>query len=279
MVVACGVVTPLTLRRAAAVLDQVLPVAPPGPPGLRERLADAGRDLALGLVETGSLELLELQRWIGTAVRQPQVRPRVIAVIAGKGGVGATTTALAIATTLAALRDDGTALVGVHPGSSAQGNRLPFVSAAARTANDALDIVDSSTQRHTFTVLDVGNDASVAAQAVLPGADQVVVVTGVGPDAIEHARLALRRTSSRDGALVVAVRTRRDHGARAVRPLAAELGLAPDRVVPVAYDAGLARAGWESPAVARRATRATYLTVTALVALGDLLDANPQPSR
>src|SRR4051794_27756895 len=93
------------LRRATAMVDAALP--PPGRAGSgrRDRLVEAAREVVLGAVETGSLEQLELQRWISAAIAQPQHRPRVVAIVAGKGGVGASTTALAVATVLAALRE------------------------------------------------------------------------------------------------------------------------------------------------------------------------------
>jgi MinD-like ATPase involved in chromosome partitioning or flagellar assembly len=237
-----------------------------------------------------------VQRRIATAVRRPQTQNRIVAVVAGKGGVGATTTAWATATILAALRDDTTAVVSVRPDPARRWpvgvegfEAVDLVTAVGASdppsANDVFDLVDRLSNRHAFTVLDVGNDASVAAQAALLCADRAIVVTGTGPESIEHARLALRR--AREGRpadttvepVVAAVRTRPRSAERAARnlvqQLTQQLGLGADWLVTVPYDPELARAARVGPALPSRWAQAAFVTLAALVAAGP----TGQPSR
>src|SRR5262249_52933799 len=145
-------------RRAEALVHEVLsPAARPNPQVLR--LTAVLRDLAAGLIEIGGLEALHLQRSIVAGVRQPQAQPRIVAVVAGKGGVGATTAAWATASILATLRDDTAALVSVRPepGRSwpASVDGLEAVGRqgdADANPNDVFDLVDYLSNRHAFTL-------------------------------------------------------------------------------------------------------------------------------
>ncbi|GAA1026256.1 hypothetical protein GCM10009557_03320 [Virgisporangium ochraceum] len=275
-------------QATAALVDEVL--VPTRRPDLRwVRLAAALRGLAAGVTETGSIEALHVQRWITSGVRHPQARHRIVAVVAGKGGVGASTTARATATILATLRADTAAVVSVHPdpafGRYAGVNGLEAVDLRSRqadpTVDDLFDLVDRLSNRHTFTVLDVGNDASAVAQAAISSADRVIVVTGTGPESVEHVRLGLRRAryGRPDDApvepVVAAVRTASGSAGRAVRDLTEQLGLRADNLVTVPYDRELAHSARVGPAVPGRSTQSAFLTLAALVAAGP----TGQPSR
>jgi MinD-like ATPase involved in chromosome partitioning or flagellar assembly len=277
-------------RRAEALVTEVL--APAGRPNPRwVRFAVALRVLAAGIAETGSIEALHVQRWIANGVRHRQTQHRVVAVVAGKGGVGATTTAWATATILATLRADTTALVSVHgdPASHRYAGVDGLEAVDVRsgpvdgepTANDVFDIVDRLSNRHAFTLLDVGNDATAAAQAAILSADRAIVVTGTGPESIEHARLGLRRARSGRPAdavvepVVAAVRTSPGPAGKAMRGLTEQLGLRADDLVTVPYDRELAHATRVGPALPSRLAQSAFVTLAALVAAGPI----GQPSR
>jgi MinD-like ATPase involved in chromosome partitioning or flagellar assembly len=248
--------------------------APPWGLGRVLRLA------ALGLVDPGALEALELERAVLTAVRSPQVRPRIVAIVSGKGGAGATTTAAGIGLTLAALRDDATVLVNAR----AQGTS----SLVSRMHRSGLAIVDSDdwhrspgdtdlgralnalTADHAFTLLDVGTDASAAARTALSFADQAVIVTGSGPETAESVTLAIQRVTdsgrhSRANTLIAMVCTRTGTPQRIGRRLRHELGANAAGLVIVPHDRRLAAEGPVDPTRLNPMTLEAYLMLAALI--------------
>jgi MinD-like ATPase involved in chromosome partitioning or flagellar assembly len=197
---------------------------------------------------------------------------RVIGVVAGRGGVGTTTTAIGLALALAAGRDEPVVLMDVRAGTQPLSTRLgappaprlvdvandPWGAAAAATT-DGLRLVDGAdwrapadavavadalgvlTATYGFVVVDMGTDLSDKTVPVVTGSDLVVVVVGPGRDAISTAQQVTvsiaAATRPAEPALVVALVARtRDRISR----------LEPDRgdgVVVVPYDRGLAGGG------------------------------------
>jgi MinD-like ATPase involved in chromosome partitioning or flagellar assembly len=286
---------------AAAVYTHQLErvVAAPGPSALdpwRQLL----RAVTLGLVQPGSAAAVERERQLVARARVRRPEPRVVAFLAGKGGVGTTTTAAGVAVTLATLRNDTTALVSARHGAGSLGDRLlgrpaPSVPALAGAPGQEplwafgnLAVVDGSpwhtpTPRgplvqlledlrghHPLTIVDVGNDLSESAQGALGRADQVVLVTSASEDAVAATRTALSRVHQVDpfrlATLVVALTClSRLQYRRTVRRLRAELGLHAPRIVPVGFDAWLASGGRIAPARLRPTTREAYLRIAGMV--------------
>lgn len=266
------------------------------------RASWVARTALAGLVDVGALEALRAERLLISTVRMPCKTPRVIAIVAGKGGVGASATAIGLARALAALREDHVALVDAHaaagmslsqrvlgrpgptvitvgtgrrirPPSSRRG--LSVVDAAAWSdpadGPEIVDAVHRVADSHSFIILDVGNDASPAAQAALALADHAVVVTSADPAATASVTGALERVAAdarpRNGGerpvTVVVVRTRRGRLGRVRGLLHRSVDRAP---VVVPYDRSLGDgepAGLDGLA---RGTRFAYLGLAVLVA-------------
>ena len=176
------------------------------------------RAVTFGLVEPGAAAAIEYERQLVARVRVRRPEPRVIAFLAGKCGVGTTTTATAVALTLSTLRQDTTALISARQGGSSLGERLlgqpaPPVPAVAEGGPDQaplwvhnslavvdgapwhspvgreplLRVLDQLRSQHPLTLVDVGNDLGEAAQAAVDDADQVVLVTTISHDAVTAA--------------------------------------------------------------------------------------------
>jgi MinD-like ATPase involved in chromosome partitioning or flagellar assembly len=273
-----------------------------GDNGIGGRLLTMVRTATDGLADPGALEAQGLDRALVEAVCLTQPRPRVIGVLSGKGGTGATTTAAGIALTLAALRDDDTLLVDARSGSASLATRLagrvapnvadlirdPYLTPLATTGGlrvldgtpwfdaageDLVTVLEPLTGRHGFTVVDLGNDTSGGAGSALAAADQMVVVTGTDQTSMDATRIAFDRIRPRaDGtrlgdAVVVIVCTRPGSHARIGRMLRGELSADVARIVTVPYDRSLASGGPIDMSRLNRRTRRAYLTVAAL--LGD----------
>ncbi len=260
------------------------------------------RAVTFGLVEPGAAAAIEYERQLVARVRVRRPEPRVIAFLAGKGGVGTTTTATAVALTLSTLRQDTTALISARQGGSSLGERLlgqpaPPVPAVAEGGPDQaplwvhnslavvdgapwhspvgreplLRVLDQLRSQHPLTLVDVGNDLGEAAQAAVERADQVVLVTTVSHDAVTAARTALSRVHEVDPyrlATVVLAVVCLNPGQfrRASRRLRQALGLAEARIVPIGFDPWLGNGERMEPAQLRPVTREAYLRIAALVA-------------
>jgi MinD-like ATPase involved in chromosome partitioning or flagellar assembly len=225
-----------------------------------------------------------------------------VAFVAGKGGVGTTTTAASVGVTLAALRNDETTLVDPRYGTPSLGQRLtgqPALTVAdfaagtrAPRTRGTLGIVDAAPWRtpiwhgdlmrtldelresNAFTIVDLGTDVSDNGAAVLGRADQTVVVTVPTPDAVEATRLALLRVRHtephRYGAVLVAVVCLNARQYRSLRPVlrqvSAALGMRVERVIGIPFDPALAAGTTLAPHALHPATREAYLYLAGLVA-------------
>jgi MinD-like ATPase involved in chromosome partitioning or flagellar assembly len=82
------------------------------------------RAATFGLAQPGAAAAMDRERLLVARVRARRADPRVVGFVAGKGGVGTTTTAAGVALTLGALRTDGTVLVGARHATASLGRRL-----------------------------------------------------------------------------------------------------------------------------------------------------------
>ena len=260
------------------------------------------RAASLGLFAPGAAAAMERERWLVSRVRARQSEPRTIAFIAGKGGVGATTTSIGVGLTLATLRTDETVLVDGRTGTRSLGERV-----AEMRAPTTLELADESDRRmplsyrsrlhlidappwhvppdpsklsrllarlresFQFIAIDGGNETGASGQAALSRADQAVIVTPTSSDAVGAARVALGRIQHTDPALLttltVAVVCLAGRGhQKTVRALRDELGLQESRIVPVPYDPGLVSGDRFDPDRLRTVTREAYLRLAALLA-------------
>lgn len=263
------------------------------------------RAVTFGLLQPGAAEAVEQERLLVARVRARRREPCVVAFIAGKGGVGTTTTAGGIALTLATLRTDDTTLVDARHGAGSLAGRLggpPAPTVSQLTEDDpgrppvsplrlrgVLGVIDGTPwhspvprarmlqaleklrQDNAFALVDIGNDTSESGHIALAQADRVVIVTTASQDAVESVRTALGRIrdtgAHRLGSLVVAVAclTSRQHR-RTARRLHAELGLPQRRLAAVPFDPALAAGARFEPTRLRAATREAYLRLAGYVA-------------
>jgi MinD-like ATPase involved in chromosome partitioning or flagellar assembly len=272
------------------------------------------RAVLLGLLQPGAAEAVERERLLSTRVRARRREPRVVAFVAGKGGVGTTTVAAGVALTLAALRHDETTLVDPRYGTPSLGQRVTgqpaptvaqFASGthAARTRGrlgvvdpapwrapiwhgDLMRALDQLREANAFTIVDLGTDVSENGTAVLGRADHTIVVTAPTPDAIEATRLALLRVRhiepSRYGALMVAVVCLNTRQYRSVRQLlkqvANALGIPAERAMAVPFDAVLATGAEIAPEALHPATREAFLYLAGIIAEGAGVNTPPPAS-
>jgi MinD-like ATPase involved in chromosome partitioning or flagellar assembly len=265
----------------------------------------AVRAATFGLLQPGAAAAMDAERRLVARARTRRREPRMVAFVAGKGGVGTTTTALGVALTLAALRTDLTAVVDARHGAGSLGRRL-----AGRTAptvaqltehrgpqpplepmrlygslgvvdglpwygpppgGQLVQLLDHLREQFTFTLTDVGNDVGGAGQSVLGRADQVVVVTTPSHDAAAAANTALGRVYQVDpyrltSVTIAVVCVSARQYRRAARSLRDELGLERNRIVPVPYDPQLAAGSAVEPKLLRPATREAYLRIAGFLA-------------
>jgi MinD-like ATPase involved in chromosome partitioning or flagellar assembly len=259
--------------------------------------------VTFGLLTPDAAESATNERLFVAAVRTRQSDRRVVTFTAGKGGVGTTTIALGVGTALAALREDHTVLVDAQAGTAAVSALLGV--AAAPTARDlsrpgfdappavaagGLRLVDSSGWEtplrrpdvpglldrlkadHAFVLVDLGNDAGEAGQALLARSDQLVIVTGPGSGGLAAAQVAAERLRRLDPhgaarALHVIVCTHQESYRRVRKELAQQPAGSSMRVVVVPPDGFLALGQPFDPASLRPATREAMLEVAAAVAV------------
>lgn len=288
---------PAPSAAAWVTLARIAEPAPQPPPDWRHHL----RATALGVLQPGAASAVEREQDLVAQVRTRRPEPRTVAFLAGKGGVGTTTTAAAVALTLATLRSDSVALVSARSGTGSLGHRLagapaPAVASLASgqatqlgRAHDRLAVVDGSPWYsptraqelrrllselrvgHPLTLVDVGNDLGEAAQTGLTDADQVVVVTTASHDAVDATRVALSRVHQADpfrlSTVVVALTSLHPRQSRrTARRLRLALGPVSPLLVPVPYDPALATGHPLELGHARPATREAYLRLAGLVA-------------
>lgn len=258
-----------------------------------------------GLLRPGGDHGITEERALVARVRSRHRHPRVVAVLAGKGGVGTSTTAAATAMVLATLRHDPTALLDPRHGTGSLGLRLagrpaPTIeqlttappagrAAAPLRINGSLDVVDGAPwhspvaadrlggtldalrDSHALTIVDVGNHPADNTRLILGRTDQMVVVVGATRDAVESARVALSRVLSVAPVLlssvVVAVPSvASSAGHGDPARLAAGLGVPERRVVAVPYDPALVHGGAIALREMRPATCTAFLRLAGMVA-------------
>jgi septum site-determining protein MinD len=222
------------------------------------------------------------------------MRSQVISVVAGRGGVGTTTTAIGLALALVANADGAVVLMDARAGTQPLSARLgapaaPTVMDVAKdpwgaspaTTPDGLRLVDGGdwravadattvgdalgvlTAAHDVVVVDVGTDLSDRTVPVVAGSDLVVVVVAPDGDAVQVAeRVAIRvadMAGSAQPALVVALVARtRDRTTRLRRSRS-------DGVVPVPYDRSLVGGGVVRRGLLNPATWHAYVSVAEYV--------------
>jgi len=283
-----------TLLRSADRYDDMVPA------GWQRTL----RAVTLGLLTPGSAAGVDSERELVAKVRARRREPSVTAFLAGKGGMGTTTVAAGVGLTLAALRNDTTALVDLHRGPALLGRRLAGRTAAtlsqlADTPPDddppellrvggALAIVDAGAwhtpitvaqtgralqllrSAYSFTLADIGNDHGEAGQATLDKADGVVVVTTSSQDAVLSAHVALERIRTAAPQLlprvtVALVSLSERQYRRTARRLRDQLRLAIHRIVPVPFDPMLAAGSAVDVTRLRPSTREAFVRLAAFV--------------
>ena len=259
--------------------------------------------MTAGLVTPDSAEATAHERELVGALRTRQTERRVISFFAGKGGVGTTTVAAGVGTAFAALREEHTVAVDVRAGTASLGQLLgaeaPVTvrrflgdgdegrAAQAPTGLRVLDGVgweqrlrrtdiSSAVERlgadHTFTLLDVGNDASEVGHAALARSDQTVIVTCAGRTGLAALEVATARLAHTDPfaveRAVYAIVCQHDESYRSVHREAARLlAVDPGRVVVVPPDAVLVTGHGFDPAAVRSSTRAAMLRIGAALAM------------
>ena len=283
-------------RGSAQQAKGVARIDAPARPDRADQVAAGQRGASVGgvarLRPVGRGRLERERNWAST-VGQRLSGPRVVAFVAGKGGVGTTTTAAGVALTLATFWPAEVALADLRTGADSLGRRLGGIAAphAADYAAGSLEplrtagvtVVDGAPwdtpltrptlsrvitdlrEDHLFTVLDVGDDAGDIGHGALARVDRVVIVTSLALDAVSAAERTIGRLDGIDAELartaVVAqtgVRklSRRPARARPALPWAGT-------VVQLPWDAalddsvGLNMQQWQRP------TRAAYLELAA----------------
>lgn len=235
---------PTEPSRDADPASTAQPAPPPTGPQARQPLWRADPKLVLrsvvqGLLTPDSAVAMQDERALVEAVRRRQSDRRVVAFVAGKGGVGCTTAAVATGTTFVAMRDDRSVVVDVQQGSASLGALLgagepvgvagmltsqevvaPPAAASGLRVVDGADwdmgmtradvggVLERLGSEHTFNLLDVGDDPGEGGHTALARADQVVAVTGpgeVGAAALRSVLQRVRRVNPAAAAHVVTV--------------------------------------------------------------------------
>jgi type VII secretion protein EccE len=186
--------------------------------------------------------------------RTPQPAPQVVSVVAGRPGLGASTTAAGLARTLATVRDDHTALLG--------GTAGPV---------DAATIAEVR-REHAFTVVDLGAHPGEETPMALAASTRVLVVTSADRRATAATRLLLDRIHQVHPALtssaVIAVVCRNAKQYRRVsRELSSDRSPQASQIIPVPHDPAVQQVDHVDLTRLRTATREAYLRLAAAVAL------------
>jgi MinD-like ATPase involved in chromosome partitioning or flagellar assembly len=256
------------------------------------------RAATLGLAQPGAAGAMDRERLLVARVRARRAEPRVVGFVAGKGGVGTTTTAAGVALTLGALRTDGTVLVGARHATASLGQRLTGQPAPSvgdlvtrpggeptgpLPVSAALDVVDGPAwarpvpptvlvaaleglrRQKAFTVADVGDDALMNGYAVLDRADQLVLVTTVSADAVEATRYVLARLGPAARPIIACVCVTPWQSPRTARRLRGVFAVPDERIVVVPYDPALAAGGPLGLVDLRPATREAFVALAGLV--------------
>ncbi|UYM04942.1 MinD/ParA family ATP-binding protein [Solicola gregarius] len=261
------------------------------------------RTMTAGLVTPDSAEASAHERELVAALRTRQTERRVVAFFAGKGGVGTTTVVAGVGTALAALREEHTVAVDVRAGTASLGQIVGVDAPVTvrRFLNDGDDArvaqaptglhvldgvgweqrlrrtdVSSAVERlgadHTFTLLDVGNDASEIGHAAVARSDQTVIVASAGRTGAAALEVATARLAHTDPfaveRAVYAIVCQHDQSYRQVhRETVRRLAIDPMRVVVVPPDEVLMAGRGFDPSAVRASTRTAMLRIGAALAL------------
>ncbi len=194
------------------------------------------RLVARGLTTPDAAVVAQDERAIVDAARQRQTDRRIVAFVAGKGGVGCTTLAVGVGTTFMALREDRSVVVDVQTGPPALSDLYGVANPMTITAvpndghalvaptvpsglamvgggtwdetvsrGDVARVLDNLGPDHAFNLLDVGDDCGEGGHAALARADQAVVVSGPGPAGAAALAEALMRVRTVNPNLVARV--------------------------------------------------------------------------
>jgi MinD-like ATPase involved in chromosome partitioning or flagellar assembly len=257
------------------------------------------RTVARGLTTPDAALTVQGEREAVDAIRHRQTDRRIVAFVAGKGGVGCTTIAVGVGTAFMAMREDHSVVVDVQQGTPSLGRTfgasdprsvaslLSEVEAATPpaaptglglvdgsgwdqglTRSDVAGVLDRLRADHTFNLLDVGDDAGEAGHSALARADQAVVVTSPGELGVAALRAALDRIKvvnpqAASSAVHVVVCPHEQSYREAQREFAATLGVP---IVVVPPDPYLQAGHAYDPAQVSPATREALLRVAGLVA-------------
>jgi MinD-like ATPase involved in chromosome partitioning or flagellar assembly len=258
-----------------------------------------------GLFTARSAQRIQDEQDIVAGVRAPQREHQVVTFVAGKGGVGTTTTTAGVALAMASLRDDHVALIDAQAGTDSLQRWLSDSIASGppglRATSDepasypllqlsnGLDVVDGAPwqapadptdltaivgqlrQGHTFTLVDVGNDVGATAHQMLAASTRVVVVTAADRHAARATQLVLSRIHQVQPArladvVVAVVCLVRGQYRRVLRELRSDLGSHASLVVPVPHEPVLAAADHLDLGRLHPQSREAYLRVAAALA-------------
>lgn len=240
-------------RQDTTGIPTALPgVAPPPAPAMPDP-HHAVRAYGASLFTAESTTRAQMHQLLALA-RTPQPVPQVVAVVSGRPGLGASTTAAGLARTLATVRDDHTALLG----------------GATSPATDAT--IAEVRREHAFTVIDLGAHQGEETPRALAASTRMLVVTGAERRGAGATRLVLDRVHQVHPALtagaVVAVvcRTGRQYR-RVLRELSEDLSPQAAQIVPVPPDPAVRPADQLDLTRLRTATRGAYLRLAAALAL------------
>ncbi|HET9500089.1 MAG TPA: hypothetical protein VFO98_07495 [Marmoricola sp.] len=282
-------------------------VVPPVPlPAQRPDTGRLLRSVARGLVTPDGAVAMQDERALVESVRTRQADRRIVTFVAGKGGVGCTTVAVAVGTTFVALREDRSVVVDVQQGTASLGSLLGAEHPTrvgellvrhevveAPRAPSGLGVVDGADwdlglsrsdvggvlerlgRETTFNLLDAGDEAGEGAHTALARADQVVVVTGpgeVGAAALGSVVERVRRVNpaAAERLVTVVVCPDEESHRRTVRELGPASGVPASGPVVVVPPEPALRAGAPYDAAhVSGATREAVLRVAAHVATPD----------
>jgi MinD-like ATPase involved in chromosome partitioning or flagellar assembly len=194
------------------------------------------RLVARGLTTPDAAVAAQDERAVVESARHRQTDRRIVAFVAGKGGVGCTTLAVGVGTTFMALREDRSVVVDVQAGAPTLTELYGAASPMSITAlpndgqpvvpptvptglamvsggtwdetvtrGDVAGVLDRLGTDHTFNLLDVGDDAGEGGHAALARADQAVVISGPGHAGDAALAEALQRVRTVNPSLVARV--------------------------------------------------------------------------
>lgn len=271
------------------------------PTGARRAVSAFGA----GLFTARSAQRIQDEQEIVAGVRSPQREHQVVVFVAGKGGVGTTTTAAGVALAMATLRDDHVALIDARAGADSLQRWLSDSIASGppglRDASDepapypllqlsnGLDVIDGAPwqapaaptdltaivghlrQGHTFTLVDLGNDVGATAHQMLTASTRVVVVTAADRHAARATQLVLSRIHQVQperltDVVVAVVCLVRGQYRRVLRELRGDLGSHGSLVVPVPHEPVLAAADHFDLSRLHPQSREAYMRIAAALA-------------